>query len=105
MSARSAVPPGWDYNPSSWPQRLPLVGVALVGFGIAIYLALYQWGIVPTVWEPFFGRGSEVVLHSFVSRVLPVPDGALGAFGYLLDAVTGVIGGGGRGGGQPPGLG
>lgn len=87
------VPPGWDYNPSAWGQRLPIVGLALVGFGIATYLALYQWEVVSTVWEPFFGDGSRVVLNSSVSHVLPVPDAALGAAGYLLDAVAGAIGG------------
>ena len=86
-------PPGWDYNPSSWKQRLPLVGLAMLGFGIALYLALYQLGVFESVWEPFFGRGSETILHSWVSRILPVSDAALGAFSYVLDAVTGVIGG------------
>lgn len=86
-------PPGWSYNPSSWSERLPLIGLALVGFGIASYLALHQWGVVPRVWEPFFGNGSEVILSSWVSRVLPIPDAALGALGYLLDAVSGAVGG------------
>ena len=91
---QSDQPPGWTYNPSSWPQRLPIIALALVGFAIAGYLALYQWRIVETVWEPFFGRDSEKILRdSWVSRLLPVPDAALGAFGYLLDAVTGAIGG------------
>lgn len=70
-----------------------LVGLALLGFGIASYLALYQWGVFPTVWEPFFGSGSRVILHSGISRLLPVPDAALGAIAYLVDAVSGVIGG------------
>ena len=26
------VPPGWSYNPSSWPQRAPIIALALVGF-------------------------------------------------------------------------
>jgi hypothetical protein len=86
-------PPGWSYNPSDWSQRLPIVGLSLVGFGIASSLALYQWGIFGSVWEPFFGNGSRVVLNSGVSRLLPIPDAALGALGYLLDAATGVIGG------------
>lgn len=86
-------PPGWETNPSAWSQRLPIVGLALVGFGIATYLALYQYGVVDTVWEPFFGDGSRTILDSRLSNVLPVKDAALGAFGYLLDAVTGVIGG------------
>lgn len=40
----------------------------------------------------FFGNGSERVLNSFISKMLPVPDALLGAFGYVLDVVTGVIG-------------
>jgi hypothetical protein len=87
------TPPGWSDNPSSWPQRLPIVALALAGAGIAGYLTLYQLGLIARVWEPFFGDGSRVVLTSSVSRVLPVPDAALGAFGYLLDAVTGLVGG------------
>ncbi len=86
------VPSGWNYNPSEWSQRLPIVGLALGGFGIALYLALYQWRVFETVWEPFFGDGSRVILNSRVSRILPVPDAALGAFGYLVDALSGVIG-------------
>lgn len=88
---RPAAPPGWETNPSAWGQRLPIVGVALAGCAVATYLALYQYGVVGTVWEPFFGDGSATVLHSGLSRVLPVSDAALGAAGYLADAVTGVL--------------
>lgn len=91
-----ATPPGWNYDPSAWRERLPIVAAAIFGFAIAGYLALYQLGVFERVWEPFFGDGSEKILHSWVSRILPVSDAALGAFGYLLDAVTGVIGGRGR---------
>lgn len=87
------VPAGWDYNPAAWGQRLPIVALATVGTAMATYLALYQIGVLATVWEPFFGRGSEIILQSRMSRILPVPDAALGTLGYLLDAVTGVIGG------------
>jgi uncharacterized membrane protein len=86
------IPPGWDYNPSSWPQRIPLVVIALVGFLIALYLGLYQINILSTVWEPFFGAGSESVLNYFESKGISIPDALLGAFGYVLDVVTGVIG-------------
>jgi uncharacterized membrane protein len=85
-------PPAWDYNPSAWSQRWPLILIALVGFVIALYLGLHQVDVIATVWEPFFGQGSRKVLNSEVSRALPVPDALLGAFSYLLDAVTGVIG-------------
>lgn len=88
----SAFPPGWDLNPSSWPQRLPLVLIAFVGFLIALYLGLYQLNVFPTIWEPFFGEGSARVLNSSISKALPVPDGLLGAFGFLLDVITGIIG-------------
>lgn len=87
------TPPGWDYNPSTWSERLPIVGLATLGAIIAGYLAAYQLGIFPTVWEPFFGDGSQRILHSTVSRLLPIPDAALGAVGYLADAVSGGIGG------------
>jgi uncharacterized membrane protein len=90
------IPPGWGDNPSSWPQRLPIIALALIGFCVAGYLALYQLGVFPIVFEPFFGSGSRIILHSSVSRLLPIPDAALGALGYLLDAVTGAIGGRGR---------
>jgi uncharacterized membrane protein len=95
-AANGDIPPGWSYDPSSWRERIPIVALALLGFAIASYLALYQFGVVQHVWEPFFGDGSERVLHSAISRLLPVPDAALGAAGYLVDAVSGVIGGRGR---------
>ncbi|HXH81353.1 MAG TPA: vitamin K epoxide reductase family protein [Candidatus Tectomicrobia bacterium] len=93
MTDDPARPPGWTANPSSWSQRLPIAGLALLGFAIALYLALFQWGVLPTVWEPFFGAGSRIILESPVSRILPIPDAALGAFGYLADAVTALVGG------------
>jgi uncharacterized membrane protein len=91
--SRGGAPPGWDYNPSTWTERLPISGLATLGVIIAGYLAAYQLGIFPTVWEPFFGNGSQRILHSTVSRLLPIPDAALGAIGYLADAVSGGIGG------------
>ena len=90
---RDDIPPGWDYNPAAWSQRLPIVGLAAIGGAIAIYLALFQYGIVATVWEPFFGEGSRRILTSGLSNVLPIPDAALGALGYAADAVAGLVGG------------
>lgn len=87
------IPPGWQYNPATWSQRIPIILLALVGFGIASYLALYQLDVIDVVWEPFFGEGSRIILNSPVSHVLPIPDAALGAFAYLVDAVAGAIGG------------
>ena len=62
-------------------------------FVIASYLALYQWRIVSWVWDPFFPEGSLKILNSKISNILPIPDAALGAISYLVDAVTGAIGG------------
>lgn len=87
------IPPGWTYNPAAWSQRIPIVVLAVIGFVLAAYLALYQYRVVPDVWEPFFGQGSVVILNSPTSHLFPVSDAALGAFGYILDAATGGIGG------------
>lgn len=87
------TPRGWGLNPSSWGQRLPLVLWSLVGFAIAAYLTLFQLNLIPSVWDPVFGGGSRTVLRSEVSTLLPIPDAALGAMGYLFDAVTGAVGG------------
>jgi uncharacterized membrane protein len=90
----SGVPPGWDYNPSAWRERLPILLLGLAGAGIATYLALYQVGIVTTVWEPFFGSGSRFLLkQSLVARFLPIPDAALGAFAYLAAVLADAVGG------------
>jgi hypothetical protein len=89
----SDIPPGWDYNPASWRERIPIILLALFGFVLASYLGLYQYRVIGSVWEPFFGRGSEIILNSPTSRILPVTDAVLGAFGYVFDAATGAIGG------------
>ena len=87
------IPPSWDYNPSAWSQRWPLIAVAFVGFLIAMYMGLYQLEVFTTVWDPFFTDGSVKVLNSSISKALPIPDAVLGAFGYVLDVITGAIGG------------
>lgn len=92
MNRYSEIPPAWSYNPSTWQQRLPLVLVGFLGFCIAMYLAFYQMHIISSVWDPFFGDGTEKVLTSKLSQKFPIPDALLGAFGYLLDVVSGIIG-------------
>jgi hypothetical protein len=89
-----SIPPGWEHNPSRWAKRLPVLVLALAGFCIAGYLALYQLDVVPTVWEPFFGNGSKRILkESSIAHLLPIPDAALGALMYLAEAVADCIGG------------
>jgi hypothetical protein len=83
------VPPGWGHNPSRWSHRLPVLLLALAGCGIATYLTLYQVHVLPTVWEPLFGNGSKVILRqSAIAHLLPVPDAALGAGVYFLEALA-----------------
>ncbi len=84
---------GTASDPSAWSARLPIAALTLAGLCIASYLAAFQLGVFSAVWEPFFGDGSRQVLHSFISRMLPVPDAALGAAGYLAELVAGLIGG------------
>lgn len=93
MPNQDYSPPGWSYNPSAWSERIPIVVLAGVGFVIASYMALFQFDLISSVWEPFFGDDTRKVLTSKISEAFPIPDAALGALGYLLDAVTGIIGG------------
>jgi hypothetical protein len=87
------IPPGWSYNPSSWLQRVPIVGLGLVGFFIARYLATYQLGYRDTAWDPIFGDGTRRVLESDVSKAFPISDAGLGAVTYLLEVLVGSLGG------------
>ena len=87
-----AVPPGWSYNPSSWPQRAPSIALAFVSFLAARHMAAYQLGYFDDVWDPFFGRSTARVLTSDVSRAWPVPDAGLGAVTYMLETLMGLMG-------------
>ncbi|KTD12046.1 NAD dependent epimerase/dehydratase [Legionella gratiana] len=94
------IPPGWGYSPSSWFQRLPIIILAYVGFFISQYMAAYQLGHIDHVWEPFFvgylpdaKNGTEEIITSYVSKAFPVPDAGLGATVYILEILTGIIGG------------
>jgi len=91
----AAVAP-WSYNPSAWSQRVPICVLAGVATLMAAYMALYQWRLIETVWDPVFGEGTRKVLDSNVAqtmdRWLGIPDAALGALAYLGDAVLGMAG-------------
>jgi uncharacterized membrane protein len=58
-----------------------------VGLCTSLRLGLHQLGVLGAPWEPFFGSGTERVLHSSFSRALPVPDALLGAFAYAVEGV------------------
>ncbi|HEY0964034.1 MAG TPA: vitamin K epoxide reductase family protein [Pseudomonadales bacterium] len=99
-SAGPEIPPGWDFSPSSWFQRIPIIALAFVGFYISRYLTAYQLGHIDSVWEPFFAgdipgdgkNGTEEIITSSVSEAWPVPDAGLGALTYMLEILTGLIG-------------
>ncbi len=85
-------PPGWSYNPSSWPQRAPIIALAYVGFFLSRQMAAYQLGYTTSVWEPFFTPGTTAVLTSDVSRAFPISDAGFGAVAYMVEALMGFMG-------------
>ncbi|HSX04146.1 MAG TPA: vitamin K epoxide reductase family protein [Rhabdochlamydiaceae bacterium] len=91
-----AFPEPWRYNPSSWKQRIYICCIALIAVIIAVYMGLYQWGIIKDVWDPVFGDQTKKVLDSDVShelrKWLRVPDAILGAFAYLGDIIFALAG-------------
>jgi len=94
---RIDVPPKpWDYNPSSWKQRVMIALVAMIAAAIAFYMGLFQWGLIDDVWDPVFGDQSKRVLQSNVSHALSgwfrVPDAILGCMAYLGDIIFALAG-------------
>jgi nucleoside-diphosphate-sugar epimerase/uncharacterized membrane protein len=87
------IPPGWDYSPSSWMQRIPIIFLAFIGLYVSRYLAAYQLGHIGNAWDPYFGAGTERIITSYVSKAWPIPDAGLGAVTYLLEILTGIMGG------------
>lgn len=93
MMAPEDIPPGWSYSPSAWSQRLPIIALGFVGFFIARYLAAYQLGHIAAVWDPVFSDGTRTIITSDVSKAWPIPDAGLGALSYLLEGLSGMMGG------------
>jgi nucleoside-diphosphate-sugar epimerase len=100
LAARSGptIPKGWDYSPSDWFQRLPVIMLAVIGLLISRYLTAYQLETIDSVWEPFFSgtledkNGTEQIITSSVSKGWPVPDAGIGAVTYALEILVGAIG-------------
>ncbi|WP_316013310.1 NAD-dependent epimerase/dehydratase family protein [Roseobacter sp. HKCCA0434] len=92
------VPKGWDYSPSDWAQRIPVIALAVVGLIVSRYLTGYQLESLDGVWEPFFPgtrdglNGTEDIITSEVSEAWPVPDAGIGGLTYALEILVGVIG-------------
>jgi uncharacterized membrane protein len=93
MTPGPDTPPGWSYNPSDWFQRGPIIAMAFVGFFLSRYLAAYQLGHIPYPWDPFFSDGTRRVLDSDISKAWPISDAGLGAVSYMLEALSGFMGG------------
>ena len=66
--------------------------LACTGALVAAYLGGYQVGWWNRVWDPLFGEMSARVLHSGLSRTLPIPDAWLGCLAYLLEAGLELVG-------------
>jgi uncharacterized membrane protein len=66
-----------------------LVCLAVAGLLISLDLAAFQLGLAGPPWEPLFGDGSQRVLTSDLSRLLPVPDAAAVAGAYVVEALLG----------------
>ena len=86
------IPPGWTYNPSTWRQRMPIIILALIGFFASRYMAAFQLDHIGFAWDPFFGKGTERILTSDVSRMFPVSDAGLGASIYLFEMLMMAMG-------------
>ena len=89
-------PKPWDYNPSSWNQRVRIALIAMIAVLISLYLGLFQWGLVSDVWDPVFGDQTKQVLLSDVSHTMSswfrVPDAILGSLMYLGDVIFALAG-------------
>ena len=86
------VPPGWTYSPSSWAQRVPVLVLSALSFFLARYMAAFQLGHITAAWDPIFGTGTETVLGSSVSQAFPVSDAGLGAYSYLIEFLSALMG-------------
>jgi hypothetical protein len=88
--------PVFSYNPSAWSQRIPIALLGGIAFFIALYLGLFQWGLISEAWDPLFGDGTRNVLTSAAShdmtKWIHMPDAALGSFAYLGDAIYALAG-------------
>lgn len=88
--------PQKSYNPSSWGQRILMALLAAVATLISLYLGLYQWRVIPAIWDPLFGNGSMQVLDSPLSheitRWIRIPDAMLGVFAYFSDLIFSIAG-------------
>lgn len=83
-------------NPSRWPRRHIVCFLAGIAIIISVYLALYEWRLIDSVWDPIFRSGTMHVLDSNVSKeitnIVRVPDAILGSIAYIGDLVFALAG-------------
>lgn len=86
------VPAGWSYNPSTWQQRMPILVLGFASYLLARNMAAFQLGHIGSIGDPIFGDGTQRVLGSEVSMAFPISDAGLGAYVYLLEILSTVMG-------------
>jgi uncharacterized membrane protein len=88
--------PRADRDPSNMPRRIAAFLVASMAVVVACYLGSFQAGLIPSVWDPVFGEGSEKVLLSkpalLLRSIILIPDAGMGAIAYLGAAVYAIAG-------------
>lgn len=92
MMGKPDIPPGWNYCPSTWLQRMPIAAMGLIGFLISRYLTAYQLGHIDQAWDPFFGPGTMTIITSDMSKAWPIPDAGLGGVAYIIEILMAVMG-------------
>lgn len=92
MKMGPPTPPGWTYNPSSWPQRWIMIAAGFFGWLVSRYLATFQLGYLASAWDPFFGEGTRRVLNSNMSHMWPISDAGLGTVAYTFEFLMGYMG-------------
>jgi uncharacterized membrane protein len=94
MQMGDPQPPGWSYNPSSWPQRWIMIAMGFAGLLVSRYLAMFQLGYIDYVWDPFFGfnANTKQVLNSPMSHAWPISDAGLGSISYTFEFLMGFMG-------------
>lgn len=87
----NVFPDPWPFNPSRWGERVVIAVFAGIAAVISGYMGLFQVGLIPTVWDPFFGEQTLRVLTSDVSHSLSrwfgIPDALMGMTAYLADVI------------------
>ena len=81
------TPRGWSKNPTDYKHRARLGILAFVGFGIALYLTLYQFRAYDSVWDPFFDS------KKVVDATYPIPDALAGVIAYGAELLLLALGG------------